>query len=662
MWSGAGMKGRGKREFPEKTRRPTTSSGTISTNEDPIHAEFALLLSSRLNSTALSELEPASVLHWLLHSCEATPLPTDLHVIGAHNCEVFIYWHRLTQGIKIRLILNLDLSLGTEIYESEIQNHEISLVQHFYIGTKIKLDPGSELGSFDLGPRKMLSPSQLDHSLLDPPCTPLSRLAREHLANPITGRCGATANEGSRLRLHQLVTYSPAASTTNRESYAARSNQSEIRPVARASSSQSEKGYAHFQGTTSSLCTDVDEIRLDRLADKFPVRQRTENQPQRGRGGTQRPFDYKSATLSLVCGAGQLSAQRSHIGVGKFREFDDLSARHSTALCTLEPQLFVHWLLPQCYRTPGSMRFATCFLASLLLAQGHLGLALESTAVDTVMKGLKIQSLILQSPSGLANKMASLASNSLDCLPLWLRQSAPGNIAAEPIGNVPQLAVANQTEGPFQKPLAPNQRAVRPTSKEPPRNDVIDVQHIYTEVTLAIGSQPTRHALDNFEPIADSQGNKSEECVCVWEGGGGGGGLLSQCWPEEVLWEEVHVQTSSPGVGKHFHRYTLHEKNIARQFRDSRVGQRWCSGKTTRISPRQTGLDSQRDRPRMWESCRTTPLVGGPSRGSPASLAPPPPPPYSPRLTQIGSQDLESLHSLIGCKKKHINGHMLRVH
>ncbi|KAJ8866639.1 hypothetical protein PR048_032499 [Dryococelus australis] len=37
-----------------------------------------------------------------------------------------------------------------------IQNHEISLVQHFYIGAKIKLDPGSELGSFDLGSGKML--------------------------------------------------------------------------------------------------------------------------------------------------------------------------------------------------------------------------------------------------------------------------------------------------------------------------------------------------------------------------------------------------------------------------------------------------------------------------------------------------------------------------
>ncbi|KAJ8897412.1 hypothetical protein PR048_002758 [Dryococelus australis] len=40
---------------------------------------------------------------------------------------------------------------STNIEESEVQNHEISLVQHFYIGTKIKLDPGPELGISDRG-------------------------------------------------------------------------------------------------------------------------------------------------------------------------------------------------------------------------------------------------------------------------------------------------------------------------------------------------------------------------------------------------------------------------------------------------------------------------------------------------------------------------------
>ncbi|KAJ8865768.1 hypothetical protein PR048_033290 [Dryococelus australis] len=45
---------------------------------------------------------------------------------------------------------------GTKIDESEIQNQKISSVQHFYIGTKIKPDPGSGLGSFDLGSGNML--------------------------------------------------------------------------------------------------------------------------------------------------------------------------------------------------------------------------------------------------------------------------------------------------------------------------------------------------------------------------------------------------------------------------------------------------------------------------------------------------------------------------
>ncbi|KAJ8871558.1 hypothetical protein PR048_027884 [Dryococelus australis] len=36
VYSGAGMKGRGKREIPEKTRRPTASSGTVPTCENPV--------------------------------------------------------------------------------------------------------------------------------------------------------------------------------------------------------------------------------------------------------------------------------------------------------------------------------------------------------------------------------------------------------------------------------------------------------------------------------------------------------------------------------------------------------------------------------------------------------------------------------------------------
>ncbi|KAJ8877983.1 hypothetical protein PR048_022446 [Dryococelus australis] len=43
--------------------------------------------------------------------------------------------------------------------------------------------------------------------------------------------------------------------------------------------------------------------------------------------------------------------------------------------------------------------------------------------------------------------------------------------------------------------------------------DKIDVQHVYTEVTFAIGSQLIRHTLDDSGPIGDLQAKKSIECL-----------------------------------------------------------------------------------------------------------------------------------------------------
>ncbi|KAJ8872477.1 hypothetical protein PR048_026083 [Dryococelus australis] len=42
-------------------------------------------------------------------------------------------------------------------------------------------------------------------------------------------------------------------------------------------------------------------------------------------------------------------------------------------------------------------------------------------------------------------------------------------------------------------------------------DDKIDVQHVYTEVTFAIGSQFFKHVLDDYDPIADLEGNRTVE-------------------------------------------------------------------------------------------------------------------------------------------------------
>ncbi|KAJ8876291.1 hypothetical protein PR048_024201 [Dryococelus australis] len=82
--------------------------------------------------------------------------------------EKYAYFHDVIYYEPIAKFVSYLLSIshfGTKLDESKIQNHEISLMQHFYIGTKIKLYPGLELGSFDFGSRKMLVQPGISHSL-----------------------------------------------------------------------------------------------------------------------------------------------------------------------------------------------------------------------------------------------------------------------------------------------------------------------------------------------------------------------------------------------------------------------------------------------------------------------------------------------------------------
>ncbi|KAJ8870027.1 hypothetical protein PR048_029038 [Dryococelus australis] len=65
----------------------------------PRWEESSLTTTPPLNCTVLYVLKPASFLHWLLLRCEDIPSLTELHVTGAHNCEVFLYWCRVTQDV-----------------------------------------------------------------------------------------------------------------------------------------------------------------------------------------------------------------------------------------------------------------------------------------------------------------------------------------------------------------------------------------------------------------------------------------------------------------------------------------------------------------------------------------------------------------------------------
>ncbi|KAJ8892322.1 hypothetical protein PR048_004902 [Dryococelus australis] len=116
--------------------------------EHPLdHGPFGLTTNSWLLHSG-SKLDPRSD----LISTQKTVAPFELR--AGQEIEMKLISNR--RNCRFEILIRDQQPSSTNIDESEIQNHEISLVQHFYIETKIKLDPSSELGSFDLGSGKML--------------------------------------------------------------------------------------------------------------------------------------------------------------------------------------------------------------------------------------------------------------------------------------------------------------------------------------------------------------------------------------------------------------------------------------------------------------------------------------------------------------------------
>ncbi|KAJ8875339.1 hypothetical protein PR048_023234 [Dryococelus australis] len=115
----------------------------------PTQKTVQLNWGSRLNSFRTTEIGGSK------SRSEISSHRRQIHIYS----EKYAYFHDIKYYEPIAKFVSYLISIshfGTKIDESEIKNHEISLTQHVYIGTKIKLEPVSELGSFDLGSGKML--------------------------------------------------------------------------------------------------------------------------------------------------------------------------------------------------------------------------------------------------------------------------------------------------------------------------------------------------------------------------------------------------------------------------------------------------------------------------------------------------------------------------
>ncbi|KAJ8893476.1 hypothetical protein PR048_006074 [Dryococelus australis] len=162
-----GMPSWREREYLEKTwarglRDPhaaeTSPHVRGSTERWRAHGVFAVGWPSfAATSVALPESSPNIDSIFIPHPYTVLPFPAcqGAHQLSPTPC-----------GAPGSSLLTQHVHIGTKIDESEIQNHEISLVQHFYIGAKIKLDPDSELGSFDLGSGKMLAQPGIKDSVI----------------------------------------------------------------------------------------------------------------------------------------------------------------------------------------------------------------------------------------------------------------------------------------------------------------------------------------------------------------------------------------------------------------------------------------------------------------------------------------------------------------
>ncbi|KAJ8881403.1 hypothetical protein PR048_017884 [Dryococelus australis] len=133
--------------FYIKTNFIVTSAQTTSRyNDMPLHGGYWLLL--RAARKYNSEQAPAHL---------ATNHHTQLSWIGERDEVHFEPPKLVVRNLDPRSAAIVDKCSLKKFHQiEEIQNHEISLVDHFYIGTKIKLDPGSELGSFYFGSGKLL--------------------------------------------------------------------------------------------------------------------------------------------------------------------------------------------------------------------------------------------------------------------------------------------------------------------------------------------------------------------------------------------------------------------------------------------------------------------------------------------------------------------------
>ncbi|KAJ8895470.1 hypothetical protein PR048_000803 [Dryococelus australis] len=179
--SNAGMKGSVKRKNPEKISGLVTSSGTIPTCENPGATPPGIEpVSHKWEVGSLTGFSQGSPVSPHFHYCAAPYLALPSSVLKTSTEVRTSLTDMMLSDVLARKTIddeatrnsetrNTSITPATEQSLFAVSSYVLSQTfenspDHFYIGTKIKLDPVSELGSFDLGSGRCWCDRPLENS------------------------------------------------------------------------------------------------------------------------------------------------------------------------------------------------------------------------------------------------------------------------------------------------------------------------------------------------------------------------------------------------------------------------------------------------------------------------------------------------------------------
>ncbi|KAJ8885902.1 hypothetical protein PR048_012108 [Dryococelus australis] len=564
---------------------------------------LAELPARKLNFTVLYALEPASFLRWLLHTCEDTPALIELHVIVTHDCEVCLYWCRVTQGVTHKVWSNEKRIAKTSIRHVERVFNEIFSAgalhfawrptQEATLKTLLTIELSISMSSVnkifnpntDIAiPWEMLlfgADTPTIHNWLH--LVPREATVAERItsspptkANRVQSPAGSPdLRKWESCQTMPLVgVFSPTHLHSGAPSYSLQSPSSALKPsLLRATQISSLLDQIDFKRVYTEVTFSIGlEFIRHALDDSAPIAGLQGNKKRipycQMWGNTGVTANVQTSEVRLYEGRfGRLltSGSRDPLRVievsmeqvwnEKAQETGDprenppanVTVRHDSRLRKsgvtrpgIGTRIALEGVQPRAVQsekawchTYAAANGETMPARARLYGRMYKYADIYGTSVVCCHSGWRKLDTVFR-----------VVSNTEWTIVEWSGEiSVALNINVLRANDGETSSAGMQGRGKREIPEKPTEQRYRPVRFT---HEKIDFIRIYTEVTLAIGSEPIRHALDDSAPIADLQGNKKRIPYCqMW--GNTGATVNEQTSEQPEVWSEPTTQCGNGG-------------------------------------------------------------------------------------------------------------------